>query len=120
MHDKLQIMQKIVESLAVLTFYMSGQTPRVSEYYDHKFANSQQPRTVFWHAGGLYFVTRRLKTSNMTMKEAFVPIKCPPVLTELWKKYFLLVKPAEIDLVYAMHGEEAAGLHKEFLLGFRV
>ncbi|PPR07569.1 hypothetical protein CVT24_008784 [Panaeolus cyanescens] len=105
----------VVKNLALLTLYTSGQPARISEFIDHKFANSDKPRTIFRHGTDLWFVTRRLKTENIQRRESFVPIKCPPKVTSLWDLYLLLIKPFEIDLVYIAHGEEAALLHKEFV-----
>ena len=35
------------QKLALLAFLTAGQTPRVTEFMDHKYANSTRPRTIF-------------------------------------------------------------------------
>jgi hypothetical protein len=66
-------------------------------------------------ADGLWLITRRLKTETQTRREAFLPIKCHPLLSGFLEKYLLLVRPVLADLIYELKGEEAYHLYSEYM-----
>ena len=97
-----------------------GQTPRVEEFLEAKYANSTKPRTVFRDERDIWIVTRRVKTTNQIHKESFLPMKCPPRLTKFLEKYLLLVRPIESQLISIAKGGGEEGLsayhlYKEYL-----
>ena len=97
--DFLHKCDSINEKLALLSFFTAGQTPRVSEFVEHKFSNSTRPRTVFRDFHSIWLATRRIKTENRIEKETFLPMKCHPELTKLLERYLLIVRPVEAELV---------------------
>jgi hypothetical protein len=106
------------EKLSLLAFMIAGQTPRVEEFLETKYANSTQPRTVFRDGSDIWLVTRRVKTSNQIQKEVFLPMKCPPRLTNFLERYLLLIRPVEAQLIYLARPEEgfrAYHLYLEYL-----
>ncbi|KAJ3485759.1 hypothetical protein NLJ89_g11871 [Agrocybe chaxingu] len=105
----------IVSKLEVLTLTSPGQSPRITEFVEHKIANSTRPRTVFRDRGDLWLATRRTKTENQVSKETFLPIKCHPRLARLLERYLLIVRPLERDLAYCLKGQEAYNLYSEYL-----
>ena len=108
------------EKLSLLAFMTPGQTPRVEEFLEAKYANSTKPRTVFRDERDIWIVTRRVKTTNQIHKESFLPMKCPPRLTKFLEKYLLLVRPIESQLISIAKGGGEEGLsayhlYKEYL-----
>jgi hypothetical protein len=101
--------------LALYAFFTAGQTPRVAEFMDHKFANSNRPRTMFFNENDLWLVTRRTKTEAKTRKESFIPMKCHPHLMQVMMKYLTIIRPVEQELVQQMSGPEAGELYQEFM-----
>ena len=97
--DFLHKCDSVNEKLALLSFFTAGQTPRVSEFVEHKFSNSTRPRTIFRDFHSLWLATRRIKTENRVEKETFIPMKCYPELTKLLERYLLIVRPVEAELV---------------------
>ena len=103
------------EKLALLAFFTAGQTPRVSEFIEHKYVNSTRPRTMFRDFEALWFATRRVKTENIVEKETFLPMKCHPELTALLERYLLIVRPVEAELVKIVKNEKQYHVYKEYL-----
>lgn len=103
------------EKLALLAFFTAGQTPRVSEFIEHKYANSTRPRTMFREHKSIWLATRRVKNESQRQKETFLPIKCHPELTSLLERYLLIVRPVEAELVRLIHGEKQYHVYKEYL-----
>jgi len=103
------------EKLALLAFFTAGQTPRVSEFIEHKYANSTRPRTMFRDFKSLWLATRRVKNESRKQKETFLPMKCHPELTKLFERYLLIVRPVEAELVKVLHGDEHYLIYKEYL-----
>ena len=103
------------EKLALLTFFTAGQTPRVTEFIEHKYANSTRPRTMFREYKSLWLATRRVKNESQRQKETFLPSKCHPELTKLLERYLLIVRPVEAELIKIIHGEEQYHVYKEYL-----
>ena len=97
--DFLHKCDSVNEKLALLSFFTAGQTPRVSEFIQHKFANSTRPRTVLCDYQSIWLATRRVKSENIMEKETFIPMKCHPELTKLLERYLLIVRPVEAELV---------------------
>ncbi|KAF8956798.1 hypothetical protein BDZ97DRAFT_1925070 [Flammula alnicola] len=105
----------VLEKILLFAFLTPGQTPRITEFMDHKFANSTRPRSIFRDQDGLWLVTRRVKTETQTRKETFLPIKCHPMLTQFLETYLLLVRPALAELVHHLKGEEAYHVYSEYM-----
>ena len=103
------------EKLALLAFFTAGQTPRVSEFIEHKYANSTKPRTMFRDFNSLWLATRRVKTGSIMEKETFLPMKCHPELTALLERYLLVVRPVEADMIKIIKGEKQYHVYKEYL-----
>jgi DEAD/DEAH box helicase len=97
--DFLNKCDAVNQKLALLSFFTAGQTPRVSEFVEHKFSNSTRPRTIFRDYHSLWLATRRVKTESRLEKETFIPMKCHPELTNLLDRYLLIVRPVEAELV---------------------
>ena len=97
--DFLHRCDSVNEKLSLLSFFTAGQTPRVTEFVEHKFSNSTRPRTIFRDFDSLWLCTRRIKTENRNEKETFIPMKCHPELTKLLERYLLIVRPVEAELV---------------------
>ncbi|EDR11764.1 uncharacterized protein LACBIDRAFT_313486 [Laccaria bicolor S238N-H82] len=106
------------EKLSLLAFMTPGQTPRVEEFLEAKYTNSTKPRTVFRDGQDIWIVTRRVKTTNQIRKEAFLPMKCPPRLTNFLERYLLVVRPIENQLIYQARPDEGIAvyhLYSEYL-----
>lgn len=103
------------EKLALLAFFTAGQTPRVSEFIEHKYANSTKPRTMFRDFNSLWLATRRVKAESIMEKETFLPMKCHPELTALLERYLLIVRPVEAEMVKIIKGEKQYHVYKEYL-----
>ena len=103
------------EKLSLLSFFTPGQTPRVSEFVEHKYANSTKPRTMFKDFKSLWLATRRVKSTSIMEKETFLPIKCHPELTALLERYLLIVRPVEAEMVKIVKGEKQYHVYKEYL-----
>jgi hypothetical protein len=112
--DFLHKCDRVNEKLSLLSYFTPGQTPRVTEFTEHKFANSTRPRTMF-HDHLIWLATRRLKTESRTEKAAFIPMKCYPELTKLLERYFLIVRPVEAELVKVVRDEEHYHTFTEYM-----
>jgi hypothetical protein len=112
MWNFLDCSSKVNRDLALLCWFVN-QAIRISEFVEHKIRNSTRPRTSFYddHTHSIWLVTRRLKTRQ----EAFIPLKCPPVVSKLLIKYLLLVRPVETHIAYHVRGKEARTLYREYL-----
>jgi hypothetical protein len=103
------------EMIALLAFFTAGQTPRVSEFIDHKHANSTRPRTLFRDGKSLWLATRRVKSESLAGKETFLPMKCHPELTGILERYLLIIRPVEAEMVKIVRGEKQYHVYKEYL-----
>ena len=103
----------INHDLALLCFFVNSQNTRISEYVEHKLRNSTRPRTCFFEdfTKSIWLVTRRLKTKH----ETFIPLKCPPIVSELLIKYCTIVRPVEEHIAFHARGPEARTLYREYL-----
>jgi hypothetical protein len=115
MMDVMNQAKEIINGLAILCSTLPGQSARATEFVEHKIRNSTRPRTFFRNHNADWLVTRRLKTENLTHKEAFIPSKVPPELQEILDFYLLVVRPVEIDFARRLWGEEYALLYHEYL-----
>jgi hypothetical protein len=113
--DFLRKCDSVNEKLALLSFFTAGQTPRVSEFVQHKFANSTRPRTVFRDYQSIWLATRRVKGENVIEKETFIPMKCHPELTRLLERYLLIVRPVEAELVKVVRSVKDYHIFTEFM-----
>ncbi|KAF8890218.1 hypothetical protein BD779DRAFT_1671548 [Infundibulicybe gibba] len=105
---------KINKQLALLIFTTCGQTPRISEFVDHKIANSTRPRTIFHDEEGFWFVTRRAKFETLIHHDVFIPIKANPRVNKLLEKYLVLIRPLEQSFASTIWGAEEAQLYQEY------
>jgi hypothetical protein len=103
------------EKLALLSFFTAGQTPRVSEFVQHKFTNSTRPRTIFRDYQSIWLATRRVKNENVMEKETFIPMKCHPELTKLLERYLVVVRPVEAELVKVVRSVNDYHTFTEFM-----
>jgi len=103
----------INQDLARLCFFVNGQNTRISEFVEHKHKNSSRPRTCLYddHTNSIWLVTRRLKTKQ----ETFIPLKCPPLVTDLLRKYLTIIRPVEEHIAFHVRGTEARTLYREYL-----
>ena len=113
--DFLYKCDSVNEKLALLSFFTAGQTPRVSEFVQHKFANSTRPRTVFRDHQSIWLTTRRVKSENVMEKETFIPMKCHLELTTLLERYLLIVRPVEAELVKVVRSAKDYHTFTEFM-----
>ena len=113
--DFLHKCDSVNEKLALLSFFTAGQTPRVAEFVQHKFANSTRPRTVLRDYQSIWLATRRVKSENLIEKETFIPMKCHPELTKLLERYLLIVRPIEAELVKVVRSAKHYHNFTEFL-----
>jgi len=113
--DSLRKCDSVNEKLALLSFFTAGQTPHVSEFVQHKFANSTRPRTVFRDYQSIWLATRRVKSENIMEKETFIPMKCHPELTKLLERYLLIVRPVEAELVKVVRDVKEYHTFTEFM-----
>jgi len=103
------------EKLAMLTFFTAGQTSRVTEFVEHKYANSTRPRTVFRDHETLWLAVRWLKTETLVGKETFIPMKCYPELSKQLQCYLLVVHPAEAEFINIVKGPKHYQISMEYL-----
>ena len=103
----------INRDLSLLCFFVNSQNTRISEFVEHKHRNSTRERTVFYDdfTHSIWMVTRRTKTKQ----ETFIPLKCPPLVTDLLRKYLTIVRPVEEHFAYHLRGTEARTLYREYL-----
>jgi hypothetical protein len=113
--DFLQKCDSINAKLALFSFFTAGQTPRVAEFVQHKFANSTRPRTVFRDYQSIWLATRRVKSETLMEKETFIPMKCHPELTRLLERYLLIIRPVEAELVKVVRTEKHYHAFTEFM-----
>lgn len=106
---------RVNAKIALLAFFTAGQTPRVSEFVEHKYANSSRPRTLFRDHKSIWLATRRVKSENIMQKEAFLPMKCHPELTALLERYLLIVRPVEAELANVIWGPSEYHIYTEYL-----
>ncbi|KAF8970785.1 hypothetical protein BDZ97DRAFT_1914276 [Flammula alnicola] len=86
--------------LSMFTFFTIGQPCRLAEFLEGKLSNSLRPRAIFIDDEScIWVVTRNVKWENVANKEAFIPMKSHPVLSDLLKKYLLFVRPVEVELI---------------------
>ena len=110
---QLAVLNGINKMLALLIFFLCGGPARLAEFCDGKFANSHRPRSLFLdEQGTVWYVVRRVKWENLVKREVFLPKKCPPGLSNLLKKYLIIIRPVETHLSRHIHekGTEAAEL----------
>ncbi|KAF8873087.1 hypothetical protein BD779DRAFT_1452248, partial [Infundibulicybe gibba] len=105
---------EINKQLALLIFTTCGQTPRVSEFVDHKITNSTRPRTIFHDEEGFWFVTRRAKFETLIHHDVFIPIKANPRVNKLLEKYLVLIRPLEEIFAFTIWGAEEAQKYQEY------
>jgi hypothetical protein len=113
--DFLYKCDSVNEKLALLSFFTAGQTPRVSEFVEHKFSNSTRPRTIFRDFHSIWLAIRRTKIENRVEKETFIPMKCHPELTKLLERYLLIVRPVEAELVKVVRSPELYHTYTEYM-----
>jgi len=113
--DFLHKCDSVNEKLALFSFFTAGQTPRVAEFVEHKFANSTRPRTIFRDRHSIWLATRRVKSENLIEKETFIPMKCHPQLTKLLECYLLIVRPIEAELVKVVRSAKEYHLFTEYM-----
>ena len=113
--DFLHKCDAVNEKLALLSYFTAGQTPRVAEFVEHKFANSTRPRTILRDYHTLWLATRRVKTENRVEKETFIPMKCHPELTKLLERYLLIVRPIEAELMKVVRTSEHYHTFTEYM-----
>ena len=79
------------EKLALFVYFTSGQTPHVSEFIEHKYANSTKPQTMFRDFDSLWLAICRVNSESVLEKKTFLPInKCHPELTEILQHYKII------------------------------
>jgi hypothetical protein len=113
--DFLRKCDAVNEKLALLSFFTAGQTPRITEFVQHKWSNSTRPRTILRDHQSIWLITRRVKSENVMEKETFIPIKCHPELTKLLERYLLIVRPVEAELVKVVRSEKHYHDFTEFM-----
>ena len=92
--------------LALLVFFLCGQPSRATEFIDAKYSNSNQPHCVFLdEQGTVWIVMRRVKYEGIARREVFLPKKCPPVLSDLLKRYLFIIRPVETELACLAFGK---------------
>ncbi|KJA17084.1 hypothetical protein HYPSUDRAFT_146917, partial [Hypholoma sublateritium FD-334 SS-4] len=106
----------LTEKLALFTLFTAGASPRMTEFVEHKYANSTRGRNLFMDEDQqLWIVNRRTKVETQTKRETFLPKKCHPLLTTFLIKYFTLIRPTECALVDYIKGPQAAIIYSEYM-----
>ncbi|PPR05282.1 hypothetical protein CVT26_011477 [Gymnopilus dilepis] len=113
--EYMHLADDLMDRLLFLTYNTAGQTPRIRELLDYKYANGTRPREMFMDDGDLWFATRRLKTETQTGVESFQPMKLHPALTAYFKLYLALVRPVLIELGLFLKGETTRQIYSEYL-----
>lgn len=104
--ERMAAFTEINKTLALLVFFMSGQPGRGTEFSDCKISNSHRPRSLFLdERANVWYVVRRVKWENITQREVFLPKKCPPKVSDLLKKYLLIIRPVEMHFSLQIHGK---------------
>ena len=70
---------------------------------------------MFWGDNALWLAIRRVKSENRIGKETFIPSKCYPALTNLFKCYLLIVQPIKADFVNLVRGPKQYHVYMEYL-----
>ena len=110
---------QLCEKLFLLVFLTPGPPPRVSEIADYKHANSTRGRSMCFHDCALWLINRRVKSESLLRKESSNCSKASQVVTEALQKYFLLVRPLEMEIAYHVLDDsdrtEALQLYGEYM-----
>ena len=101
--------------MANLHHTVPGQPSRIAELCDFRVRNGLRSRNMFYNHGDIWLITRRVKSETLVQHEEFIPVKLPPELCELYKLYFLIVRPVEIDFARRLWGKKAATLYYEYM-----
>ena len=105
--------KSINQKLALLCYFLPGPSQRISQFIEHKYANSTRPRTLFRDMKDLWLVIRRSKSDKG--KDIFSPLKLPPILTKLLEKYLLIVRPFEMVMASLQNRNTSLPLYQEYL-----
>ena len=101
--------------LANLHHTVPGQPSRIAELCDFRLRNGLRGRNIFFNHGDIWLVTRRVKYETLVQREEFIPVKLPPELCQLYKKYLVFIRPVEIDFARRLWGMDRASLYHEYL-----
>jgi hypothetical protein len=101
--------------LANLHHTVPGQPSRIAELCDFRLRNGLRGRNIFFNHGDIWLVTRRVKYETLVQREEFIPMKLPPELCQLYKKYLVFIRPVEIDFARRLWGMDGASLYHEYL-----
>ncbi|KAF8168388.1 hypothetical protein B0H34DRAFT_670564 [Crassisporium funariophilum] len=85
-------LDKLMLNVCLFSIMTTGEIPRVTEWLDHKFANSTRGRNLFRDGKCLWFVIWRLKQENLLNKESFVPQKCHLLLTKILELCLIVIQ----------------------------
>jgi DEAD/DEAH box helicase len=101
--------------IAALHHMVPGQPCRIAELCDFRIRNGLRGRNIFQDHGYDWFITRRVKSETIIHREVFVPVKLPPELCQLVRKYLLIIRPVEINFARRLWGNDTANLYHEYL-----
>lgn len=101
--------------MANLHHTVPGQPSRVAELCDFRLRNGLRGRNMFYNHGDIWLITRRVKSESLVQHEEFIPVKLPPELCRLYKLYFLIIRPVEIDFARRLWGQDVATLYHDYL-----
>lgn len=101
--------------MANLHHTVPGQPSRIAELCDFRLRNGLRGRNIFYNHGDIWLITRRVKSETLIQHEEFIPVKLPPDLCQLYKVYFIIIRPVEIDFARRLWGKDSASLYHEYL-----
>lgn len=108
----------LFERIAVLSYIVPSQPARGTEFCRWRISNSDLMRNVFYK-DGICFINMQLKTTNLTESLNFIPMFCPPRLSQILCDYLILIRRIEIIVceniqIYSSGSE--AEVRKEYFL----
>jgi len=101
--------------LSFLHHTVPGQPCRIAELCDFRIRNGLRGRNIFHDHGEDWLIVRRVKSESLVQHEDFIPVKLPPELAVLLRKYLLFIRPIEINFARRIWGQQAAELYHEYL-----
>jgi hypothetical protein len=101
--------------MANLHHTVPGQPSRIAELCDFRLRNGFRGRNIFYNHGDIWLITRRVKSETLVQHEEFIPVKLPPELCQLYKIYFAIIRPVEVDFARRLWGSNIAALYHEYL-----
>ncbi|KAJ6608396.1 hypothetical protein B0H10DRAFT_2226901 [Mycena sp. CBHHK59/15] len=99
----------------IMALLFSVSSFRGAEFAELRISNGFRSRGLLIHGSDLYLVGRRPKFEGHVRHDVFTPALVPPVIATILIKYLVVVRPAVIELMTILRGEEVANTYRQYL-----